>query len=80
MMTGYICMFLSSCTEAAFTLGGWSRHHQGERNMVMFRGQLAHRGPQSPLQLKPSLTGLRALERPLFTDTPSLLVLIQVTR
>ncbi len=27
--------------EAAFTLGGLSRHHQG-RGMVMFRGYLAH--------------------------------------
>ncbi len=53
---------------AAFTRGGLSRHHQG---MAMLHGQLARRGPQTlnllALHLKPSLSGLWAPERPLFT-------------
>ncbi len=54
--------------EAAFTLVELSRHHQG---MMMFRGSPV---PVSlhllSLQLKPSLSGLRTPEHPLFTPPP----------
>ncbi len=60
----------------------------GHALLVMFLGWVAHRGPQPRCRCiysfaakdKLNLPGFRAPERSLFMYTPSLLVLIQVTR